>query len=179
MGIIGTLPGAEFFLGELVTTAGFLEGDPAAVHGGDHRGLASDHPSLGVGRGQVTHGACSNMSPGGDGLIVGRLRRPEWSDACRLAVPPGPGAGDRIILERRAVTGGDGALGRQGASRRTARDALAADERRDGVFVLVLTHDLDPLPASRVDRFQGMTNTSTRSGFNITEKGEFFQKIYV
>jgi len=63
MGVIGALPGAELFFGELVAAAGFLESDLAALHGRDNRGLAADHPSFGVGRRQLTHGTCSDMSP--------------------------------------------------------------------------------------------------------------------
>ena len=55
MGVIGALPGSELFLGELVAAAGFLEGDLAALYGGDYRRLAADHPSLRVGRRQLTH----------------------------------------------------------------------------------------------------------------------------
>jgi hypothetical protein len=55
MGVIGAVPGSELFLGELVAAAGFLEGDLAALYGGDYRGLAADHPSLRVGRRQLTH----------------------------------------------------------------------------------------------------------------------------
>ena len=42
------IPGTELFLGELVDTASLLDRDPAATHGGDHRGLATDDPPLGA-----------------------------------------------------------------------------------------------------------------------------------
>jgi hypothetical protein len=42
------IPGTELFVGELVDTAGLLDRDPAATHGRDDRGLATDDPPLGV-----------------------------------------------------------------------------------------------------------------------------------
>jgi Uncharacterized protein family UPF0016 len=55
MCLIGALPGAEFLFRKLVAAAGFLESDLAALHRGDHRCLAADHPSLNVGRRQLAH----------------------------------------------------------------------------------------------------------------------------
>src|SRR6516164_6695989 len=46
---------------------------------------------------------------------------------------------------------GNGALGRQSAGRRTARDTLGLDERRDRGLVFLLTHV--PIPPARRDVF--------------------------
>jgi hypothetical protein len=54
--VIGAPPGAELFLGKLVTAAGLPEGDLATLHGGDYRGLAAASG--------VAGGNCSNEDLG-------------------------------------------------------------------------------------------------------------------
>src|SRR5262245_21818844 len=58
-----TLPGKELLLRQLVATADFLESNFAAAHCGNHRGLATDYPSLGVGRRQAFHGQQRRSMP--------------------------------------------------------------------------------------------------------------------
>ena len=48
-------PGKVFFFRKLVVTAGILESDLAAADCGDHRGFATDYPSLGAGGRQAFH----------------------------------------------------------------------------------------------------------------------------
>src|SRR3954451_7336242 len=79
------IPGPELFLGKLVDTASLLDGDPAATHGSDHRGLATDDPPLGVRIWQLLH----TPRPG-HRLTRGRFHQAApTSTACRLA-PAGP-----------------------------------------------------------------------------------------
>src|ERR1700739_618201 len=42
------VPGKELLPRQLVDTASLLDRDPAATHGGDHRGFATDDPPFGV-----------------------------------------------------------------------------------------------------------------------------------
>jgi len=88
-------------------------------------------------------------------------------------LPSPPGAGERVILERGAVIGGDGALGRQRAGRRTARYTLGPDERGDRGLVLIVTHDPDPFRQTARIVFRGIYKGLTRDSFNFTQKGEF------
>ena len=53
MSFKSALPGEELFDRELVGAASLLDRDPAATHGRDHRGLATDAPPLGVRIGQL------------------------------------------------------------------------------------------------------------------------------
>jgi hypothetical protein len=113
-----------------------------------------------------------------DGLNARFPRFPERSFVYRSALPARPGAGGRIILERGTVGGGDGSLGRHGAGRWTARNALAPEERRDRGFVFTLTHDPDP-SRQAPPTFQGALRKLTRAGFNFLQRGEYFHNIYV
>jgi hypothetical protein len=112
-----------------------------------------------------------------NGLVGRRLRRPECAQARGVTLPSRTGAGDRITHERGTITGGDGALRRQCAGCRAARNTFADDECRDRGFVLVLTHDLT-LYGDYPDRYQGNDSIDTRISFNFTEKGESIQIIY-
>ena len=53
MGIDRALPSQEFFYGQLITAANFLQTDSAATHGIDYHRLAPGDPALGVGRRQI------------------------------------------------------------------------------------------------------------------------------
>jgi hypothetical protein len=46
----GASPFAELLFRQVISAAGFLEGDLAALHGGIHRGFAADPASSGIGR---------------------------------------------------------------------------------------------------------------------------------
>src|SRR4051812_14289787 len=47
------LPGQEFFRGQPITLQSVFEREQAAAHGGDHLGLAADHPPAGIRRRQI------------------------------------------------------------------------------------------------------------------------------
>ena len=53
VGIDRALPSEEFFYGQLITAANFLQTDSAATHGIDYHRLAPGDPALGVGRRQI------------------------------------------------------------------------------------------------------------------------------
>jgi hypothetical protein len=54
--IDGELPAQEFLGGEGVSLAGFLQAEQSAPDGGDHFGLATDHPSPRGGRRKIRNG---------------------------------------------------------------------------------------------------------------------------
>jgi hypothetical protein len=90
--IESSLLGPVLLLGEVVPTQCLFEGDAAAAHGSDHRGLAAHDPALGVWRRQVVAHR--------DGV---RRRRFEGAN---YRAPPGPWRPRTIGRAPRVAAGG-------------------------------------------------------------------------
>jgi len=87
------LPGKELFFRQLVDTASLLDRDRATTHRGDHRGLSTDYPSLGVRMWQTSRerrpaqrfiGGCFHSAAKGRGGVQPRTsgicQEPIWSE---------------------------------------------------------------------------------------------------
>jgi hypothetical protein len=57
------LPGQEFVDGQRIAATGFLKGKQAAANRGNDFGLATDHPSLGSGGGQIRNRQRTAVGP--------------------------------------------------------------------------------------------------------------------